>query len=90
MKKRSKPEGKEEEAVSEKATGSGEPSAGQSDSELLEELLQRVKEKILSDRTSFSVGDLIRLMEARQELRTDDVREIVVRWVGDSKEESAG
>ncbi|MBL8213028.1 MAG: hypothetical protein JNK87_20095 [Bryobacterales bacterium] len=88
MKRSSKPEGTEE-VASEKAPQSG-PGVVQSDSELLEELLQRVKEKILSDRTNFSVGDLIRLLEARQELRTDEVREIVVRWVGDSKEESAG
>ena len=86
MKKRSKDEEQAELAEKEPETGQRAP---QTDSELLEELLERVKEKILSDRTSFSVGDLIRLMEARQELRTDEVREIVVRWVGDSKEESA-
>ena len=89
MKKSSKPEGTDGD-VSEQVTGSDKPRTVQSDGELLEELLQRVKEKILSDRTNFSVGDLIRLLEARQELRTDEVREVVVRWVGDSKEESAG
>ncbi len=88
MRRSSEPEGTEE-VASERASLNG-PSPLQSDSELLEELLQRVKEKILSDRTNFSVGDLIRLLEARQELRTDEIREIVVRWVGDSKEESAG
>ena len=88
MRRSSEPEGTEE-VASERASQNG-PNAVQSDSELLEELLQRVKEKILSDRTNFSVGDLIRLLEARQELRTDEIREIVVRWVGDSTEESAG
>ena len=88
MKKSSKPEGTDGD-VTERVPGGGKPGTPQSDGELLEELLQRVKEKILSDRTNFSVGDLIRLLEARQELRTDEVREVVVRWVGDSKEESA-
>jgi len=62
----------------------------QTELELLEQVLERAKTKILSDRSDFSVSDLIRILQAKQEMRTDAVREIEVRWVENTDEDGAG
>lgn len=62
----------------------------ESERELLEAILRKAGEKILSGREDFSVADLIRLLEARRDVQEESVKEVEVRWVDDSGEECGG
>ena len=80
MRRKKVAEEKAEEPV-EKTQQTSEESEPQTELELLEEVLKKAKKKILSDRNDFSVSDLIRILQARHELKAELVREIEVRWV---------
>jgi hypothetical protein len=77
------------EGSSEAETQGARGSEPQTELELLEQVLERAKTKILSDRSDFSVSDLIRILQAKQEMRADVVREIEVRWVENTDEDGA-
>ena len=50
-------------------------------SEVVEELLEKVEQKLGKGEVKASLGDYIRLVQLRKELEDEEPREIEVRWV---------
>jgi hypothetical protein len=61
----------------------------QEDAELVDKVIQKYTEKIDNDKVTLSVGDLIRLMQYRKELETEDAKEIKATWVEPTEKEPA-
>ncbi|MBM3745328.1 MAG: hypothetical protein FJW34_05985 [Acidobacteria bacterium] len=76
-----------------KETGSSKRTAEQARQEsqkaLVEEMIQKMKEKLTSGEMKPSVGDLIRLLQLEKELEEEQPREIRVSWVEPCEEGDA-
>ncbi len=55
----------------------------------LDNLLQRIEEKLEQDDFKPTVGDFVRLLQLRKELEDERPREITVTWVEPSGDEDA-
>lgn len=58
----------------------------ESRSEMIEELVQEARQKVLKKDCKVSVGDLIRLLQYKQELEAEQPKEIRVTWIDPPKE----
>jgi hypothetical protein len=47
----------------------------------LDEAIGRIRDKLASDEMRSSIGDLVRLMQMRQELAETQPRQVTVRWI---------
>ncbi len=56
---------------------------------LVDKMIQKYAEKLATDKVTLSVGDLIRLMQYRKELETEDPKEIKATWVEPTEKEPA-
>jgi hypothetical protein len=73
------------------ATGAGDSAElrRHEDADLVDKVIQKYKEKVDHDKVTLSVGDLIRLMQYRKELETEDPKEIKATWVEPTEKEPA-
>ena len=55
-------------------------------SEMIEELIQQARQKVKKEDCKVSVGDLIRLLQYKQELEAEQPKEIRVTWIDPPKE----
>jgi len=58
--------------------------------ELVEQVIEKMEQKLKSDEVKPSVGDFIRLLQFEKELEEEQPREIKVSWVEPREEEHAG
>jgi hypothetical protein len=56
---------------------------------LVDKMIQNYTEKVNNNEVTVSVGDLIRLMQYRKELETEDPKEIKATWVEPTEKEPA-
>jgi len=56
---------------------------------LVEKIIQKYTDKVDNNTVTLSVGDLIRLMQYRKELETEDPKEIKATWVEPTEKEPA-
>jgi len=56
---------------------------------LVDKMIQNYAEKVNDNTVTLSVGDLIRLMQYRKELGTEDPKEIKATWVEPTEKEPA-
>ena len=56
---------------------------------LVDEMIQNYAAKVKEKQVTLSVGDLIRLMQYRKELKTEDPKEIKATWVEPTEKEPA-
>ncbi len=56
---------------------------------LVDKIIQNYTDKVNNDKVTLSVGDLIRLMQYRKELETEDPKEIKATWVEPTEKEPA-
>jgi hypothetical protein len=56
---------------------------------LVDKMIQKYTEKVNNNEVTLSVGDLIRLMQYRKELGTEDPKEIKATWVEPTEKEPA-
>jgi len=66
------------------------PARRSSESELVEKVIEKIEEDLRQRKLKGSVGDLIRLLQLRKELKEDEPREIKVSWVEPHEEGHAG
>ena len=55
-------------------------------SEMIEDLIQQARKKLQAKEYKVSVGDLIRLLQYKQELEAEQPKEIRVTWIDPPKE----
>jgi len=60
------------------------------ESELLDQAIEKIKKDLNEGKVKGSVGDLIRLLQLRKELEEEEPREIKVSWVEPHEEGHAG
>ena len=58
--------------------------------ELVEQVIEKMEQKLKSEEVKPSVGDLIRLLQLEKELEEEQPKEIKVSWVEPREEEHAG
>ena len=59
------------------------------EADLVDKMIQKYAAKVENDKVTVSVGDLIRLMQYRKELETEDPKEIKATWVEPTEKEPA-
>ncbi len=59
------------------------------EADLVDKMIQNYAVKVESNTVTLSVGDLIRLMQYRKELETEDPKEIKATWVEPTEKEPA-
>ena len=69
--------------------GEGAELRRREDASLVDKMIQNYTTKVNDDKVTVSVGDLIRLMQYRKELETEDPKEIKATWVEPTEKESA-
>lgn len=55
----------------------------------MEQILERVEQKLGEGEVKATLGDYIRLVQLQKELEEEEPAEITVRWVDPEKEKSA-
>lgn len=73
-----------------KKTGGKKRKQRRSKSEMVEELLKKVEDQVEAQEIKVTVNDFVRLIQLKKELEQEEpVKEIEVRWVDGTGEESA-
>jgi len=67
----------------------GSPEKPKTESELVNEAIKEFEQKLKEKEIKPTVGDFIRLLQLKKELKADEPREIKVSWVEPGEPESA-
>ena len=80
---------KETNAAKDAADGENAGVRRREEAGLVDEMIQNYAAKVKEKQVTLSVGDLIRLMQYRKELETEDPKEIKATWVEPTEKEPA-